>query len=116
MTYSCSDFTDSILDALKIEVPDESNDSPSDQADLALSEIERLQQRDGQLKLLETAPGSRLERVRLAAQLLRTARNHLRIAGANNAADYVQRALKSVQGAERHARGMETRATIPAAG
>lgn len=43
MTYSCSDFTDSILDALEIRVPSKWNDSPSDQADLALAEIERLQ-------------------------------------------------------------------------
>ena len=43
MSYSCSDFTDSILDALGIEVPEESWDSPSDQADRALAEIERLQ-------------------------------------------------------------------------
>lgn len=43
MSYSCSDFTDSILDALKIEVPDELADSPSDQADLALEEIGRLE-------------------------------------------------------------------------
>jgi hypothetical protein len=43
MSYSCTDFTDDILNALKIEVPDEAEDSPSDQADLALAEIERLQ-------------------------------------------------------------------------
>jgi hypothetical protein len=44
MTYSCSDFTDSILDALKIEVPEEHYDNPSKQADLALAEIERLEE------------------------------------------------------------------------
>ena len=43
MTYSCSDFTDDILNALCIEVPEESQDNPSDQADLAFAEIERLQ-------------------------------------------------------------------------
>ena len=43
MSYSCTDFTDSVLDALKINVPEESEDSPSDQADLALEEIQRLQ-------------------------------------------------------------------------
>ncbi|WP_316196648.1 hypothetical protein [Bradyrhizobium sp. SZCCHNS3053] len=43
MTYSCTDFTDDILDALGIQVPQQFNDSPSDQADLALAEIERLQ-------------------------------------------------------------------------
>lgn len=45
MTYTCTDFTDTILDALDIEVPKESWDSPSDQADLALAEIERLKSR-----------------------------------------------------------------------
>lgn len=44
MSYSCTDFTDDILNALEINVPDESEDSPSDQADLALAEIERMQQ------------------------------------------------------------------------
>jgi hypothetical protein len=43
MSYSCTDFTDDTLDALGVEVPEESYDSPSDQADLALEEIERLQ-------------------------------------------------------------------------
>ncbi|MGY3482255.1 hypothetical protein ACVW1C_000138 [Bradyrhizobium sp. USDA 4011] len=114
MTYTCTDFTDSILDALNVDVPDEDSDSPSAQADLALAEIERLQKRDAQLTLLETPPASRLERVRLAAQLIRTARNHLRIADANSAANYVARALKSVEGAQRHARGLETRTNPPA--
>jgi len=43
MSYSCTDFVDSILDALDIELPKELYDSPSGQADLALAEIERLQ-------------------------------------------------------------------------
>lgn len=43
MTYSCSDFTDTILDALNIRVPDESLDSPSDQADLCLDVIARME-------------------------------------------------------------------------
>jgi hypothetical protein len=42
MSYSCSDFTDTILDALGIDVPEEDYDNPSAQADLALAEIERL--------------------------------------------------------------------------
>lgn len=42
MTYSCSDFVDTILDALKIDVPEESQDVPSDQADLVLAAIEQL--------------------------------------------------------------------------
>lgn len=45
MSYSCTDFVDSILDALHIEVPEEAWDNPSAQADLALSEIERLRRR-----------------------------------------------------------------------
>lgn len=43
MTYACSDFTDDILDALELEVPEDAWDSPSDQADLALAEIQVLQ-------------------------------------------------------------------------
>lgn len=39
MSYSCSDFTDSIIDALGVDIPDESQDSPSDQADICLEEI-----------------------------------------------------------------------------
>lgn len=42
MSYSCCDFTDDILDALHVDVPEESCDSPSDQADLALAAITRL--------------------------------------------------------------------------
>jgi len=49
MSYSCADFTDSILEALSVDVPDESRDSPSDQADLALAEIERLQRIEKEL-------------------------------------------------------------------
>ncbi len=121
MSYSCTDFTDSILDVLNIELPEEFYDSPSDQADLALAEIVRLQKRDAELKLLETAPASRLQRVRLAMQLIRTARTHLRMAKANNAADYVARALKSAEGAARHAQRPEGEArraseSAPAAG
>jgi hypothetical protein len=43
MTYSCVDFTDSILNALGIVVPLESQDCPEDQANLAVTEIRRLQ-------------------------------------------------------------------------
>jgi hypothetical protein len=39
MTYSCSDFTDSILEALGVTVPDADADNPSAQADLALAAI-----------------------------------------------------------------------------
>jgi hypothetical protein len=41
--YSCSDFTDDILNALKIDVPEEAYDSPWAQADLALSAIDAMQ-------------------------------------------------------------------------
>lgn len=40
MSYSCTDFTDDILSALKVNVPEKFWDSPSDQADLALARIE----------------------------------------------------------------------------
>jgi hypothetical protein len=40
-----------------------------------------------------------------AVESLRFARDRLRLAGANNAASYVARALKSAQGAFRHAEG-----------
>ncbi|WP_024516988.1 hypothetical protein [Bradyrhizobium sp. Tv2a-2] len=43
MTYSCTDFTDSILSALNIVVPEDAYDQPDKQADLALAEIDRLQ-------------------------------------------------------------------------
>ena len=56
MTYSCTDFTDTILDALNINVPEESYDSPEDQADLALEEIERMRNQIGDMRLaLQTA-------------------------------------------------------------
>ena len=42
MTYSCSDFVDTILDALDIQLPTDALDDPSAQADLALAAIERL--------------------------------------------------------------------------
>lgn len=41
MSYSCCDFVDTILDALGIVVPEESWESPGDQADFALEVIER---------------------------------------------------------------------------
>jgi hypothetical protein len=43
MSYSCVDFTDSILDALGVVVPLESQDCPEDQANIAVTEIDRLQ-------------------------------------------------------------------------
>jgi hypothetical protein len=47
-----------------------------------------------------------LNRIREACASLRNIRATLHSAGAHRAADYVQRALKSAEGAERHARSM----------
>lgn len=55
-------------------------------------------------------PTDRRKYAERAAMQLRTARAWLRLAGAERAAAYTARALKSVEGAERHARGMEERA------
>lgn len=49
MTYSCCDFTDDILNALKIEVPEAAWDDPSAQADWALAAIYKLQEDRGRL-------------------------------------------------------------------
>jgi hypothetical protein len=114
MTYSVCDFVDSILDALGIQTTDENRDDPAAQANLALAEIARLQQRAQALTLMETPLANRLHRVQMAVSLIRTARNHLREAGAGNAADYAARALKSAEGAERHARRLASE-TPPAA-
>lgn len=112
MGYSCSDFTDSILDALKIDVPEESSDCPADQADLALAEIQKLQTLARLASPRPDAPAAtawarakyRLVMVGLALGHMRQAREILRLAGAGNAADYAARALKSAEGAERHAK------------
>ena len=53
--------------------------------------------------------GSKLEEIGLALVLLREALFALRRAGCKNAADYVARARKSVEGAKRHAVGLEAR-------
>lgn len=44
MAYSCSDFTDDILEALGVDVPDDALNDPSVQADLAMAKIEEMQQ------------------------------------------------------------------------
>lgn len=105
MTYSCSDFTDTILDALGIEVPRESWDSPSDQADLCLAAIEKLR---GQVMPAVNVHDP-VSCIKAALWHARQARGQLRQAGASNAADYVARALKSIEGAERHAKGRRWR-------
>ncbi len=52
-------------------------------------------------------PATRLEQIHYALLCARTARDWLRQAGADNAARYVARAIKSVEGAERHALRLE---------
>ncbi len=95
MSYSCTDFTDSILDALGIDVPEESWDSPSDQADLALAEIQRLQK-------AAPNPGS------TPAEAARAALCHLReayrlLSKAPRTRERVRLAITSAGGAVRHA-------------
>lgn len=51
----------------------------------------------------------RPELVAKAIATLKSARDLLAIAGAGNAADYVRRALKSAEGAKRHANGRKYR-------
>lgn len=46
-----------------------------------------------------------LQRIYIAVTMLNDAQRMLRAAAANNAAAYVARAIKSTQGALRHARG-----------
>ena len=62
MTYSCTDFADSILNAFQDQglivdpANDEFNDSPADQADLVLDGLDRLiQQRDRMMGALKEA-------------------------------------------------------------
>jgi hypothetical protein len=56
MGYSCTDFTDTILDALHIDVPVWANDNPSDQADFALDAIERFERLEKAIKNYAVAP------------------------------------------------------------
>ena len=53
MGFSCSDFTDAVITALNVDIPHELKDSPSDQADICLAEIERLQDK---AKLIQPVP------------------------------------------------------------
>jgi hypothetical protein len=55
MTYSCTDFTDDILNALRIEVPRAAWDFPEAQVDLATAEIERLRALAGLAAQAKTA-------------------------------------------------------------
>ena len=42
MAYSCSDFTDDIIEALGIDLPDDALHDPSIQADLAMANIDEM--------------------------------------------------------------------------
>ncbi|RWB40436.1 MAG: hypothetical protein EOQ44_25165 [Mesorhizobium sp.] len=56
MGYSCTDFTDSILEALGIQVPDKFYDDTAEQAEAAIQEIEALQQCRAMLVALRFQP------------------------------------------------------------
>ena len=56
-------------------------------------------------------PTTRLEQIRYALLCARTSRNWLKQAGAGNAARYMARAIKSLEGAERHALRLERETT-----
>jgi hypothetical protein len=58
MSYSCVDFTDSILNGLNIIVPEEHWDNPEGQAELALAEIKRLQDLEASRKLADQNGGT----------------------------------------------------------
>lgn len=95
MTYSCSDFTDSILNALGIDVPDESADSPSDQADLALAAI-------AALKVRGNVTVARHDASRLMLAALQLAMPHLGMAKARGegvAFIAAHKAMKAAQAA-----------------
>lgn len=71
MSYSCVDFTDSIIEALNLTIPISASDTPSDQADIAVAEIERLLTIEREVRLAlkrlngddSTGPHSFAERV-----------------------------------------------------
>lgn len=42
MAYSCSDFVDSIIEALDVWIPDEASDDPAWQAEICLEAIAKL--------------------------------------------------------------------------
>lgn len=61
-------------------------------------------------KQLGSPPSTRVEQIRYALLCARTSRDWLKQAGAGNAARYVARAIKSIEGAERHALRLEREA------
>jgi hypothetical protein len=58
MGYSCTDFTDDIIEALGVNIPDEDNDNPSAQADQCLEEIGRLQSLEASRQLADDNGGT----------------------------------------------------------
>jgi hypothetical protein len=69
---------------------------------------------EDQVKTSRTITAADLSNIRRAGELMKEARDLLRRAQAGNAARYVARALKSVEGAERHAYGHASRSSVPA--
>jgi hypothetical protein len=62
------------------------------------------------VKRFEKAPVTRVEQVQYALLCARNARNWLKKSGAVNSARYMARAIKSIEGAERHALRLEKEA------
>ena len=50
MSYSCTDFTETIEDVLGVQIPEAAWDDPGAQADICLLEIQRLQRIEKALK------------------------------------------------------------------
>lgn len=50
MSYSCSDFTDDVLEALSIDLDDGELDAPDIQANYCLNEISRLQSFEAEVR------------------------------------------------------------------
>lgn len=99
MTYSCSDFTDDILNALGVNVPDEWADEPGEQANLALGEIERLRTLANQ----GTKDESKEHKATRALIHLKAALALLDAAGSTRTAERVRAAISSAKGAVRAA-------------
>lgn len=112
MSNSPWDFVESVLDALDIKPSGIGEYDAGECANLALQKIDSLKMRSKMLELLEKAPETRVEKIAKAASLVKTARNHLKSAGCERAAQFVTRALRSVDGAMRHARGLEDRTEV----
>lgn len=57
MSFSCVDFTDEVLSALEVEVPEQNLDDPAGQCALALAEIKRLQDLEAARQLADDNGG-----------------------------------------------------------